>query len=471
MPSQISNGPFLGLRPDPDCGRQDANGHTNGYSNGVNGAAAANGHKPDTPFASLRSGPTTPNGSQSASWASPNGLGKALNGHADKINGAPNGDEFLRLDTPKQDVLVLHGPRQKYSLERTKDIPPLKSDDEILIQVLAIGLNPVDWKGPDYGFGQPSYPWVNGRDFAGIVVRPPRKSSRIQSGDVVFGPSTDYRDVRKAAYQEYVVTTDSNVARIPKGYSVKHGAALGVAFVAAAIGLGSSFGLDFGDLGADVPAGPNLHALSRAVERSKIPEDIRTEVFDSLPSHERPQKGEWIVIWGGSSTTGVMALQLAKLAGLRVVSVADIAKNGKKLLDFGADMLVDRFDQKRAAEVIRSVTGDKLRFAIDVTGRESAAILQDILVKSKSSLRRHLLGYTGLPKLKSAEVQQHLVPIKLFHNVPVIGDSLMEWLEDLLASQSLKLPEIEVADGGLAGINAALDKMRNGLVSGKRIVV
>ncbi|KAK8248456.1 luciferase-like domain-containing protein [Phyllosticta capitalensis] len=166
-----------------------------------------------------------------------------------------------------------------------------------------------------------------------------------------------------------------------------------------------------------------------------------------------------------------MALQLAKFAGLRVISVADVAKNGKKLLDFGADMLVDRFDQKRAAEVIRSITGDQLRFAIDVTGRESATILQDILVKSKSSLRRHLLGYTGLPKTTAPEVQHHSVPIKLFHNVPAVGESLMEWLEDLLASQTLKLPEIEVANGGLAGINAALDKMRNGAVSGKRIVV
>lgn len=319
MPSKISNGPFLGLRPDPQCGREDVNGHhqLDGAANG-----GVNGHhhhhdKPSTPFVSLRSGPTTPNGSQSASWASLNGLGKAINGHTENTNGyshnhshdAANGngtfnggDEFLRLDTPKQDVLVLHGPRQKYSLERATDIPALKSDDELLIQVLAIGLNPVDWKGPDYGFGQPAYPWVNGRDFAGIVVRPPRRrSSRIQSGDVVFGPSTDYRDVRKAAYQEYVVTTDSNVARIPKGYNVKHGAALGVAFVAAAIGLGSSFGLDFGDLVADVPRGPNLHGLARAVDRSAIPEDVRAEVFEHLPYHERPQKGEWIVIWGGLS--------------------------------------------------------------------------------------------------------------------------------------------------------------------------
>ncbi|KAJ6565808.1 alkanesulfonate monooxygenase [Mycena vulgaris] len=39
----------------------------------------------------------------------------------------------------------------------------------------------------------------------------------------------------------------------------------------------------------------------------------------------------------------------------------------------------------------------------------------------------------------------------------------MTWLEDLLIAKTLKMPEIEISEGGLAGINAALDKMRSGL--------
>lgn len=63
-------------------------------------------------------------------------------------NGAAE-DEFLRLEKPQQDVLLVHGPRKRYSLEEG-DIPELRSEREVLIQVLAIGLNPVDWKGVDY---------------------------------------------------------------------------------------------------------------------------------------------------------------------------------------------------------------------------------------------------------------------------------------------------------------------------------
>ena len=70
-------------------------------------------------------------------------------------------------------------------------------------------------------------------------------------------PSTDYRDVRKAAYQEYLVTTEFNVARLPTTLSANVGAALGVAFVSAILSLGVSLGLDF-TKDKDAPAGPDL---------------------------------------------------------------------------------------------------------------------------------------------------------------------------------------------------------------------
>ena len=47
----------------------------------------------------------------------------------------------------------------------------------------------------------------------------------------------------------------------------------------------------------------------------------------------------------------------------------------------------------------------------------------------------------------------------------------MIWLEMLLKQNMLSTPEIEIADGGLEGINAALDKLRDGSVNGPRIVV
>ncbi|KAM3424749.1 hypothetical protein BST61_g6733 [Cercospora zeina] len=441
MPSTYNSSPFLSLRPDAECGRSKAQASRS--------------------FASL------------SGHATPNGHGNGVNGHSN-ANGtrspAVAQDEFLRLDAPQQDLLLLHGPRQKYKLEKSSSIPELQGDREILIQVLAIGLNPVDWKGADFGFSQPSYPWVNGRDFAGIVVRAPRTNSRVQQGDIVFGPSTDYRDVRKAAYQEYVVTTDYNVTRIPQGVSVKQGAALGVAYVAAITALGVSFGLDLSNL-RNAPRGPDLLQLTRQLDPRLVPDDIRDEIFSGIPIHERPQPGEWLAIWGANSMTGQLALQVAKHAGLKVACIADLAHGGQRLSTLGADFMVDKYDDKRAIDILKAVSSGKLRFGLDCNGKESATSLQDALAQSDTGLRSHLLGLNGLPKSVGRGVVHHKLPIKIFHEAPIVGEAISVWLEDLLVHKSLQLPEVEIAQGGLAGINDALDRMRTGTIGGKRVVV
>lgn len=48
---------------------------------------------------------------------------------------------------------------------------------------------------------------------------------------------------------------------------------------------------------------------------------------------------------------------------------------------------------------------------------------------------------------------------------------MMGWLEGLLKGGLLALPDIVLAQGGLEGINAALEVLRSGSVGGKRMVV
>lgn len=133
---------------------------------------------------------------------------------------------------------------------------------------------------------------------AGTVIKTSSSSSRLQTGDLVLVPSTDYRDIRKAAFQEYAVTTHYNAAKIPPTTSIHGGASIGVAYVAAALALGVSFGLDFG-LAQSVP-GPDLRSILRGVDAQDIPEDVRQECFPSSEAEaERVQRGGWIAIWGG----------------------------------------------------------------------------------------------------------------------------------------------------------------------------
>lgn len=166
-----------------------------------------------------------------------------------------------------------------------------------------------------------------------------------------------------------------------------------------------------------------------------------------------------------------MALQLGKLAGLRVICVADVAKHGSRLHRLGADILVDRFDSARAVEIIKSVTEGELRFALDAVGKETAGHLQQCLKPQQGTLYSHLVGLTGLPKQAASGIKHHRVPIKVFHSTAAIGEPVMVWLEQLLAANVLAPPDIDIAQGGLEGVNSALDQLREGNASGKRIVV
>lgn len=116
------------------------------------------------------------------------------------------------------------------------------------------------------------------------------------------------------------MTTHYNAAKIPPTTSIHGGASIGVAYVAAALALGVSFGLDFG-LAQSVP-GPDLRRILKDVNAEEIPEDIRSEC---LPSSEveadRVQKGDWIAIWGGTYSFSFSLFALPIPSMLRTYSI------------------------------------------------------------------------------------------------------------------------------------------------------
>lgn len=89
--------------------------------------------------------------------------------------------------------------------------------------------------------------------------------------------------------------------------------------------------------------------------------------------------------------------------------------------------------------------------------------------ENKVSRRTHLTGLTGLPKQQTGAVH-HSVPVKLFHEIPEVGEALAVWLEKLLEQGLLSPPRILGVVEGLEGINGGLDRMRKGEISGGRLV-
>ncbi|KAF5663721.1 oxidoreductase [Fusarium heterosporum] len=387
-----------------------------------------------------------------------------------------------------QSVLLLHAIRQPYQVTTGHAVPEIKHDHELLVRTDTIGLNPIDWKAPDYGFAIPELPYISGREASGTVVRAPKAQSRIKNGDKVIVISTDYRDLRKATYQQYIVASDFNVVKIPKEITVQQGATLGVAYVAAALSLGICLGVDF----TKVHNGPNILKLVREVPEETLPEDIRGECLNSILPSEGAKAGDWIAIWGGSSTSAVITVQLARLVGLKVALVVDNAKHGIRISEnpvLRPDLLVDSHDPERAISIIRANTKGKLRFGIDTVGKNTAEILLRALgpeelhrntqvtsppstPPTEPTIPAHLVGLSGIPKAgNAAGVVLHTMPVKLYHEVAEIGEALSSWLERLLSSRALVPPRIIDVEDGLQNVNKGLDRMRKGEISGGKLVV
>jgi NADPH:quinone reductase-like Zn-dependent oxidoreductase len=108
--------------------------------------------------------------------------------------------------------------------------------------------------------------------------------------------STDYRDTRKAAYQQFAVASDYNAVLLPPEISSEAGATLGVAFVTSALTLGICFGIDF----SSILSGPDLVRIVQSSKFSDIPEDVKGVCKAFAGEEGRPHPGEWIAIWGGT---------------------------------------------------------------------------------------------------------------------------------------------------------------------------
>jgi threonine dehydrogenase-like Zn-dependent dehydrogenase len=175
----------------------------------------------------------------------------------------------------------------------------------------------------------------------------------------------------------------------------------------------------------------------------------------------------------GSSTTALYLSRLATLFGLHVILIIDLGKHGKRLSTRGTDILVDSQDPERAVTILRAITGEKLRYAIDCVGKETAGWLLESLGSTDGGDldRSHLIGMSGFAKTRKEGVVLHQVPIKLYHEIPQVGEAIMTWLGSLLAGNNIPTPDITVIEGGLASINDGLDRMRRGEISGRRLVV
>ena len=104
--------------------------------------------------------------------------------------------------------------------------------------------------------------------------------------------------------------------------------------------------------------------------RSLIPDDMTFEhaatlpvalgtMHDALVTNGRLKAGESVLIQGASSGVGLMALQIAKLLGAKlVIGTSTNAERRSRLKEFGADLAVDTKDPNWPDIVLEATNGE-----------------------------------------------------------------------------------------------------------------
>lgn len=211
-----------------------------------------------------------------------------------------------------------------------QDIPiPTPAEGEILVKVHYAAQNPTDWKTAIWAL-QP-IGRVQGCDFAGVVVNPNGSDWREGQRVAGFVHGASANPIR-GAFAEYVAIESSLVFAVPDDVSYQDAATIPLAFATAMQGVFQRLGL---------PEPDDEAGKARVA-------------------------GAPVLIYGGASSVGLYAIQLAKLSGLTVITTAS-KRNHELLKSVGADAIVD-YSEVDWIRQVRELSHDKLEYVLDTIG-------------------------------------------------------------------------------------------------------
>ena len=397
---------------------------------------------------------------------------------------------------------------------------PAPAADEVVVRVRAVAVNPLDWVVQ--GTGRMTYRWLThpavlGTDVAGEVVAVGSAVTRLAVGDRVVGLATGTdkgRDPRhEGAFQTHTALLERLTTVIPDDLSFEQAAVLplGVSTAACALFQERHLGLRLprsasGAGGAGPDAGgavPDAGGLARAPGRA-VP-GAGGAGGDSggaaqAPGGAAPREREVVVVWGGSTSVGMNAVQLATAAGYDVVSTASAA-NAETVKGLGATHVYDYRDPEVVDKLVAVIAGRTVAGAVAIGLGSTEACIR-LLARTGGSRLALLSTPVSLAEVADVSTGRPLVPNALptfarlglatarsllaARQAKVVarfvwGSSLRD--DDLgeqlwggivprgLADGSLRaVPEALVAGEGLGAIQGAVDRQRAG-VSARKLVV
>ena len=305
---------------------------------------------------------------------------------------------------------------------------PTPSPGRVVVKIHSAAANPIDvmvMKGTAKAhFGWPlPLPFTIGYDFAGVVesVDEADTDAQFVVGDRVFGVNWGEHSHGKddeligGAFAEYIAIPLAKLSRITEGMSFDQAAAVAL-------------------------VGSTAHQI----------------LFDCA----KVTAGQRVLILGGPTSVGHLAIQLAKARGAWVATTSS-ARNLVYVSQFGADLVVDYSAQQwealpelRGLDAVIDTVGEKDAFA-RATGNG--------VVKADGAFVTIAPGSVFDPAGYS---NMHFASLFTLYSSPAVQDELAA----MLASGALKVAINEVFPFTLEGVHGIMRQVASGSSTGKNVI-
>ncbi|BGO98646.1 zinc-binding oxidoreductase [Rhodotorula toruloides] len=311
---------------------------------------------------------------------------------------------------------------------------PIPSPDqhEVLIRNVAVSSNPKDWKIPFY---MAPYAAVEGNDVAGYVEKVGEGVPKFKVGDKVAAFTKMRTDDKYGAYAEYSVSPSNTAFHLGPNTSFEDAAALPLAYSTAAIGL-------FKRLGLSEPDQPG-------------------------------QRDGALLVWGGATTVGVYAIQLAKKAGYHVVAIAGSSQDVPK--SYGADEVLDyrnKSTSSLAFEIRQSYGGKGVKYIYDAVSEGTLEVVAEALKDVEGAKYTYVLTYTEeqLKTLPSNVHPERTLCATAYGEDSDFAEKWFDWVGKAIEAGGFRAQKVTVVPGGLEGVKEGLRRLQQGEVRGEKLV-
>jgi len=268
-----------------------------------------------------------------------------------------------------------------------EDAPvPEPKENEILVRVIASGVNPADpliisgKYAKEFGTHLPLIP---GYDVAGVVVKSGAKITKLKMGDPIYAYT-----LWGGGWAEYVLATEGEAAPKPKSLTYIDAAAVPLAALTA---------------------------------------------WQALVNTAQLSAGQTVLIHGGSGGVGSFAVQLAKVRGAKVIATASTA-NQDLLKELGADVAID-YTKTKFEDVVKQVD-----VVLDTVGGDTLA--RSYAIIKKGGMVTSLRGRPDQRELDKYEIRGAPIAVRPNANeLTMIGQLIDEKKIRVIVSQVLPLAD------------------------------